>query len=49
MVYEYFQNSVQLSVNELCKVYNYLMITLKTGKTICPVCDVKNSNIAFRR
>ena len=23
------------------------MITLKTGKAICPVCDVKNSNRAF--
>ena len=25
------------------------MITLKIGNNICPVCDVKNSNRAFRR
>ena len=30
-------------------MHNYLMITLKIGKAICPVCDVKNSNRAFRQ
>ena len=30
-------------------MHNYLMITLKIGNNICPVCDVKNSNRAFRR
>ena len=28
-------------------MHNYLMITSKIGKVICPVCDVKNSNRAF--
>ena len=42
MVEEYFQNSVQLLTDEL---HNYLVI----GKAIYPVCDVKNSNRAFRR
>ena len=46
MVEEYFQNGVQLLSNELKR---YFMITLKIGKAICPVCDVKNSNRAFRR
>ena len=25
-------------------MHNYLMITLKLGKAISPVCDVKNTN-----
>ena len=31
------------------EIHNYLMITLKIEKAICPVCEVKNSNRAFRR
>ena len=31
------------------EIHNYLMITLKIGKAICHVCDVKNSNRAFRQ
>ena len=46
MVQEYFQKGVQLLANE---IYNYLMITLKIIEAISPVCDVKNSNRAFRQ
>ena len=44
MVEEYFQSSVQLK-----ETHNYLIITLKIAKAIFPVCEVKNSNRAFRR
>ena len=43
---EHFQNSVQLLANALKR---YIPTSsLKIGKAIYPVCDVKNSNRAFR-
>ena len=54
MVSEYFENSVQFFANELHnelhkEIHNYLMITLKIEKVICPGYDAKNTNRAFRR